>query len=106
MTMMDWMTIVEKLSFLILDTSTKFRLSKSIVQYTFHVKYFLVLVERDNQGLTDAAVKRMYRIDLNVELEGQVIEKELVTDLIDIYSTIGALPMEKIEGLAYTKKGV
>jgi hypothetical protein len=48
----------------------------------------------------------MYRIDLNVELEGQVIEKELVTDLIDIYSTIGALPMEKIEGLAYTKKGV
>jgi len=86
MTMMDW-----------LDTSTKFRLSKSIVQYTLHVKYSLVLVERDNQGLTDAAVKRMYRIDLNVALEGQVIEKELGKDLIDIYSTIGALPMEKIE---------
>ena len=105
MTMMDWMTIVEKLSFLILDISTKFRPSKSIVQNTFYVKDSLVL-ERDNQGLTDAAVKRMYRIDLNVELEGQVIEKELVTDLIDIYSTIGALPMEKIEGLAYTKEGV
>ena len=39
----------------------------------------------------------MYRIDLNVALEGQVIEKELGKDLIDIYSTIGALPMEKIE---------
>jgi len=93
---MDWMTIVEKLSFLILDTSTKFRLSKSIVQNTFYVKYSLVL-ERDNRGLTDAAVKRMYRIDLNVALEGQVIEKELGKDLIDIYSTIGALPMDKIE---------
>jgi hypothetical protein len=77
----------------------------SDISWDMDEKHFLVL-ERDNQGLTDAAVKRMYRIDLNVELEGQVIEKELVTDLIDIYSTIGALPMEKIEGLAYTKEGV
>jgi len=50
----------------------------------------------DNQGGPDAAVKKIYRIGIDVlELEGQVIEKELVKDLINIYSMNGALPSSR-----------
>jgi len=51
----------------------------------------------DNQGGPDAAVKKIYRIGIDVlELEGQVIEKELVKDLINIYSSMnGALPSSR-----------
>ena len=76
----------------------------SDISWTMEEKHFLVL-ERDNKGGLDAAVKKIYRVDLGVELDGQVVEKELVKDLIDIYSMNGALPMEKIEGMAYTAKG-
>jgi hypothetical protein len=76
----------------------------SDITWTMEEKHFLVL-ERDNKGGLDAAVKKIYRVDLDVKYEGQVVEKVLVKDLIDIYSMNGALPMEKIEGLAYTAKG-
>jgi hypothetical protein len=66
---------------------------------------FLVL-ERDNMGGPDAAVKRIYSIFLSLdELDGQVIEKELSMDLINVYSANGSYPVEKIEGMAFTEKG-
>jgi len=67
--------------------------------------HFLVL-ERDNQGGPDAAIKRIYSIYLSLdELDGRVIEKELAMDVIGVYAANGALPVEKIEGMAFTDKG-
>jgi len=66
------------------------------------------VLERDNQGLTDAAVKRIYSIDLSAGItEMATLSKTLVKDLIadDITGPIGGLPFEKLEGLAHNGKG-
>merc|ERR1712226_1360484 len=66
------------------------------------------VLERDNQGGLDAAVKRVYPVDLTkYRGEGEIVEKELVVDLLPILeeATQGIVP-EKIEGLAYTSAGV
>ena len=60
---------------------------------------FLVL-ERDNQGGLDAAIKRVYTIDLNGITDGQVISKTLVSDLLPLLKANGGLNYEKVEGLA------
>merc|ERR1712087_452477 len=67
---------------------------------------FLV-IERDNQSTADATIKKIYSIDLGDYSfdNGITIEKTFVRDLIsDITSTNGQI-LEKIEGLAVTKKG-
>lgn len=70
---------------------------------------FLV-VERDNQGGPDAAIKRLYRIDLSSVRNGRLIsraDKVLVRDLLaegDI-TQFGNLAFEKIEGSAVTADG-
>jgi len=67
---------------------------------------FLV-VERDNQGGPDAAVKRLYVIDTNGLDDGDTLEKTLVRDLLtsgDLTATNG-LVAEKIEGSAVTDTG-
>lgn len=61
--------------------------------------HFLVL-ERDNQGGLDAAIKRVYTIDLNGITDGQVISKTLVSDLLPRLKANGGLNYEKVEGLA------
>ena len=67
---------------------------------------FLVL-ERDNQGGPDAAIKRIYQInlgDFSFE-DGSTVEKVLVRDLMeDLQSTKGGI-FEKVEGLAVTSSG-
>ncbi|UTW44970.1 esterase-like activity of phytase family protein [bacterium SCSIO 12696] len=62
---------------------------------------FLV-VERDNQGGPDAAIKRLYRFNVNALSDGDTITKTLVRDLIaegDLTAP-GGLVYEKIEGSA------
>ena len=62
---------------------------------------FLV-VERDNQGGPDAAIKRIYRFNVNALTDGDTITKTLVIDLIaegDLTAP-GGLVYEKIEGSA------
>lgn len=62
------------------------------------------MVERDNQGGPDAAIKRLYSVSLGVLsdiVEGQVLTKTLVRDVLPVVSTaIGGLALEKIEGIA------
>eukprot|EP00934_Nitzschia_sp_Nitz4_P009064 Nitzschia sp. Nitz4//scaffold21_size171442//115904//118824//NITZ4_002178-RA/size171442-augustus-gene-0.188-mRNA-1//1//CDS//3329542462//9054//frame0 len=67
---------------------------------------FLVL-ERDNQGGPDAAIKRIYTIDLGdfSMAEGTVLSKALVRDLMPDLAAGGGLIMEKIEGLAVDSDG-
>lgn len=65
---------------------------------------FLVM-ERDNQGGPDAAIKRLYKIDLSNAVSGQTIEKTLVKDLMPTLKATGALTFEKVEGSAVTKDG-
>lgn len=66
----------------------------------FHV------LERDNQGDLDAAVKKIYAIDLfATEGEGETISKVLGADLIDVAGSTGGLVIEKIEGMAWNKQG-
>ncbi len=60
---------------------------------------FLVL-ERDNQGGPDAAIKRIYKIDTSSAADGDVLTKTLVRDLMDDLAAPGGLTYEKIEGLA------
>lgn len=61
------------------------------------------VLERDNQGGPDAAIKRIYSIDLSTAKEGQTIEKALVRDLMDDLKAAGGLVAEKVEGLTVTK---
>jgi hypothetical protein len=65
---------------------------------------FLVL-ERDNQGGPDAAIKRIYKIDLTGVAPGQTVTKELVRDILPDLKETRGLVLEKIEGLAVTKTG-
>jgi hypothetical protein len=67
---------------------------------------FLVL-ERDNKGNMDAAVKRIYRIDVTGLTDGATLTKTLVRDMVlegDLTSG-GLLIPEKIEGLAVLANG-
>ncbi len=66
---------------------------------------FLVL-ERDNQGGPDAAVKRLYSINLSGLADGDTIEKEFVRNLIPDFTATGGLMPEKLEGLAVTENKI
>ena len=65
---------------------------------------FLV-VERDNQGGPDAAIKRLYQIDVTGLVAGSVVSKTLVRDLMGDLSATGGLTMEKVEGSAVMNNG-
>ncbi|MFT5716684.1 MAG: hypothetical protein ACJAWS_000650 [Oleiphilaceae bacterium] len=61
-----------------------------------------LMLERDNQGSADAAIKRLYEFDINGLVDGDTVTKTLVRDLIiegDLSKAGGAIA-EKIEGLA------
>jgi len=70
------------------------------------------VLERDNQGLLDASIKKIYSIDLAGVLESTgssypSITKTLVKDLVadDVVSPIGGLNFEKLEGMAMNGEG-
>lgn len=65
---------------------------------------FLV-VERDNQGGPDAAIKRLYTFNIVGLTDGDTIAKTLVRDLMDDLAAPGGLIYEKIEGSAVTTDG-
>eukprot|EP00931_Biecheleriopsis_adriatica_P069323 TRINITY_DN4318_c0_g1_i4.p1 TRINITY_DN4318_c0_g1~~TRINITY_DN4318_c0_g1_i4.p1 ORF type:complete len:824 (-),score=197.58 TRINITY_DN4318_c0_g1_i4:319-2790(-) len=69
---------------------------------------FLVL-ERDNQGGPDAAIKKIYSIDLGTDLgsvkDGATISKREFFDLMPTLSSTGGLVYEKVEGLAVSRDG-
>lgn len=65
---------------------------------------FLV-IERDNQMGPDAAIKRLYTIDLNGYTADTTITKTLARDLMDDLKSRGGLVPEKIEGSAVTPMG-
>ncbi|OQX09085.1 MAG: alkaline phosphatase [Thiothrix lacustris] len=65
---------------------------------------FLV-VERDNQGGPDAAIKRLYRIDTNGVAAGATVAKTLVRDILPDLKATGSPVMEKIEGSAVLANG-
>lgn len=65
------------------------------------------VLERDNQGGPDAAIKRIYEIDLSNAQNGDTVTKTLKRDLIatgDLTKTGGMVP-EKTEGLAVDAAG-
>ena len=63
-----------------------------------------LLVERDNQGGPDAAIKRIYQVSLGIlgaVVDGSTVTKTLVRDVLaDVSTAIGGLALEKIEGIA------
>jgi len=72
------------------------------------------VIERDNQGGPDAAIKRLYTFsiqgltpttDNGNTPDFPVITKQLQRDLIPDLKATGGLILEKIEGLAVTKEG-
>ena len=62
---------------------------------------FLIL-ERDNKAGPDAAIKRLYRVDIDGDADNVISagEKVLVRDLIRDLKAPGGLVYEKVEGLA------
>ncbi|MEZ5537398.1 MAG: esterase-like activity of phytase family protein [Thiolinea sp.] len=64
-----------------------------------------LIVERDNQGGPDAAIKRLYKVNLSNVAAGTTITKTLVRDLMDDLKVAGGLVPEKIEGLAVMENG-
>ena len=65
---------------------------------------FLVL-ERDNQSGPDAAIKRLYQIDLSEAKAEMTVSKTLVRDLMADLQQPAGLVVEKIEGVAVTTRG-
>lgn len=65
---------------------------------------FLV-IERDNQGGPDGAIKRLYRFSVAGLTDGDTVDKTLVDDLMDDLSSTGGMTYEKIEGSAVTSSG-
>ena len=65
---------------------------------------FLV-IERDNQGGPDAAIKRLYTFSVNGLSDGDTIGKILQLDLMNDLANTGGLIYEKIEGSALTTDG-
>jgi hypothetical protein len=64
-----------------------------------------MVVERDNQGGPDAAIKRLYTIDLNGVAADSTVSKILLRDLLDDLKAGGGLVFEKIEGAALLANG-
>lgn len=65
-----------------------------------------LIIERDNQGGPDAAVKRLYSINLSEAENGDTLEKQFVRDLIPAFTATGGLMPEKLEGLAVTEDAI
>lgn len=67
---------------------------------------FLIL-ERDNKGGPDAAIKRLYRVDVDGDADNMITtgEKTLVRDLVPLLQSAGGLTYEKVEGLALMADG-
>jgi hypothetical protein len=64
-----------------------------------------LVVERDNHMGPDARIKRIYRIDLTDKVDGAILTKTLVRDLMDDLQATKGLVLEKIEGLAVLPNG-
>lgn len=65
----------------------------------------LLVVERDNQSGPDAAIKRLYQVDVSAAAPNTTISKTLVRDLMPDLMASGGLVPEKIEGSAVLKNG-
>ena len=65
---------------------------------------FLV-VERDNKAGPDAAVKRLYRINVTGVDDGGALTKTLVRDVLPDLTATGGLAVDKVEGAAVTLGG-
>ncbi len=64
-----------------------------------------IILERDNQGGPDAAIKRLYRINLDGVEDGTTVEKMLIRDLMGDLAAPAGLVYEKVEGFAVTANG-
>ena len=69
------------------------------------------VIERDNQANTDARIKHVYAFSVDnaaFRPEGEVFDvlsKTLVRDLLPDLEATGGMVLEKIESLAFTRKG-
>merc|ERR1712060_555880 len=59
------------------------------------------VLERDNQGGPDAAIKKVYTIDLLAAVVGKTVVKEELKDLVPLLASTGGVIYEKVEGLAF-----
>lgn len=64
-----------------------------------------MVVERDNQAGSDAAIKRLYKFDNTGLEDGATVSKVLVRDLMDDLKATGGQVLEKIEGAAVLPNG-
>eukprot|EP00580_Thalassiosira_gravida_P016275 CAMPEP_0201663340 /NCGR_PEP_ID=MMETSP0494-20130426/5175_1 /ASSEMBLY_ACC=CAM_ASM_000839 /TAXON_ID=420259 /ORGANISM="Thalassiosira gravida, Strain GMp14c1" /LENGTH=831 /DNA_ID=CAMNT_0048141913 /DNA_START=276 /DNA_END=2772 /DNA_ORIENTATION=+ len=63
----------------------------------------LLVLERDNQGGSDAAIKRIYSVslgDLDMVADGDQITKSLIRDVLGDTAATGGMPLEKFDGMA------
>jgi hypothetical protein len=65
---------------------------------------FMVL-ERDNRGGPDAAIKRLYKIALDAVTPGQILTKTLLKDLMPTLAATNGSLIEKVEGTALMANG-
>ena len=64
-----------------------------------------MVIERDNQGGPDAAIKRLYTFSVKGLTAGDTVAKTLAVDLMPTLAENGAVIAEKVEGLAVTSDG-
>jgi hypothetical protein len=65
----------------------------------------LMVLERDNKGGPDAAIKRIYTVDLSEMTAGNTVSKTLLRDIKADLDATGAMTFEKVEGLARNAEG-
>jgi len=65
-----------------------------------------MVIERDNQGGPDAAIKRLYKFNIGGVAAGATVSKTLVRDLMDDLAVPNGSTLEKIEGATVLSDGV
>ncbi|MBM95188.1 MAG: hypothetical protein CMI09_04995 [Oceanospirillaceae bacterium] len=64
-----------------------------------------MVLERDNKGGPDAAIKRIYSVEMSELTSGNTVSKLLLRDIKADLDATGAMTFEKVEGLARNMEG-
>ena len=66
---------------------------------------YMMVLERDNKGGPDAAIKRIYSVEMSELTSGNTVSKLLLRDIKADLDATGAMTFEKVEGMSRNAEG-
>lgn len=66
---------------------------------------YMMVLERDNKGGPDAAIKRIYSVEMSELTSGNTVSKFLLRDIKADLDATGAMTFEKVEGMSRNAEG-